>query len=60
MTCTETTTEQEYTVAITVSFRGEEMDLLIKPDTDLDGQFFAYSPDLDAEIIVNGWLCTIL
>lgn len=49
-----------YTVAITVAFNGEEMDLLIKPDTDLDTYFKAFSVDYDEMVRVEGWLCTIV
>jgi hypothetical protein len=38
------------------SCRGEELFLLVKPDTDMDSRFKAWCMDNQEYITVNGWL----
>ncbi len=37
-------------------YNGTQLNLLIKPDTDVDGRFKAWDMNMQEFIFVNGWL----
>ena len=47
-----------YTKQIIVSAGMDDLDLLVKPDVDLDDRFRAWDMDAQGYIKVNGWMCT--
>lgn len=47
---------QGYTEEITGEYNGTQLDLLIKPDTDVDSRFKAWDMHGQEFIYVNGWL----
>lgn len=52
-------TREGYTREITVAFGGQELFLLVKPETDLDDEFKAWDTEEQEYIRVKGWLCDI-
>ena len=49
---------QGYTRQVIAKGREFDLYLLVKPDTDFDGQFKTYDTDNQEFIRVNGWLFT--
>jgi hypothetical protein len=51
----------EFTKEVTLSYGdGLDLNLWIKPETDLDGTFEAYSLDVHEFIEVKGWLFSVI
>lgn len=48
--------ERGYTQAIMASGGCYDLELLIKPDTDLDDRFTAFDVDNGEYLAINGWL----
>ncbi|ORC51256.1 hypothetical protein B2G74_00325 [Burkholderia sp. A27] len=52
----ERTRDEGFTREVAASSSGQELNLLIAPDTDLDSEFAAFDLDALETISVKGWL----
>ena len=52
--------QQGFTYAVFTENGAYTLELLVKPDADLDGDFIAYDLDCNEFIKVNGWLFEVI